>query len=251
MRSRAFGRSLIGPVVVIGLWQVIYSVQVLQSSLFPSPLASALALYRVLSSGAILPDIGYTFLRMFAGYALASIVGIGIGLLIGMCRPFYEATIGMVDFFRSIPVTTLYPVFVLSFGIGNSSKVAMVFWASFFVIALNSAYGVLQSPKLRAQMASLYGAKGAQIFRWIVFYDALPQTMIGLRIALSYAFIVEILCEMFMGSEFGVGQKITEAWTTYAIDQLFGLILLSGIFGFILNRLFVYVERHAVPWVAR
>jgi NitT/TauT family transport system permease protein len=188
---------------------------------------------------------------MLSGYVLAATVGIAVGMLVGLIKPFYDATVGIVDFFRSIPVTSLYPVFVLSLGIGHSSKIAMVFWASFFVIALNSAYGVLQSPKLRAQMANLYGAKGTQIFRWIVFYDALPQTMIGLRIALSYALIVEMLCEMFMGSELGIGQRLTEAWTTYAIDNLYALIMLAGLFGFLLNRVFVYIERRAVPWVIR
>jgi len=250
MRSNTVG-IIAGPLAVVAIWQAAHSFHLLEPSLLPDPLTVLKALYAMLSSGSVLPDILSTLIRMSIGYALAGIVGITIGLLIGLVRPFYDATVGVVDFFRSIPVTTLYPIFVLSFGIGHSSKIAMVFWASFFVITLNSAYGVLQSPKLRAQMANLFGASRLQIFRWIVFYDALPQTMIGLRVALSYALIVEILCEMFMGSELGIGQRVTESWTTYAIDRLYALIILAGMFGFLLNRLFVFFERRVVPWVSR
>lgn len=251
MKLRILIRSIIGPIIIIALWQGLYLLNLLETSLLPSPFIVFKTFYSLLSTGIIIPDIVFTLSRMFSGYSLAAIIGIVVGLLIGLYRPLYDAIVGVIDFFRSIPVTTLYPVFVLSLGIGHTSKIAMVFWASFFIIVLNSAYGVLQSPKLRAQMASLYGANKIQIFKWIVFYDALPQTMIGLRVALSYALIVEILCEMFMGSEFGIGQKVTEAWTTYAIDKLYALIILAGFLGLIFNRIFVFIERRIVPWVLR
>lgn len=234
---------------MIVLWQCAHSLRLLEPSLLPGPIPTAQTFLRLLFTGSVLPDLGQTVVRMFLGYLLAAFAGILCGLLMGLVRPIYESFSGVVDFFRSIPVTTLYPVFVLSFGIGHASKIAMVFWASFFVIALNSAYGVVQSRKLRSQMAYLFGASRFQVFRWITFYDALPQTLIGLRVALSYSLIVEILCEMFMGSKYGLGQRVTEAYTTYAIPELYAIIVISGLFGYALNRIFVVFERHLVPWV--
>ncbi|MDR3261414.1 MAG: ABC transporter permease subunit [Tannerella sp.] len=126
--------------------------------------------------------------------------------------------------------------------------IATLHWGLFI---LNTAYGVIQSNKIRREVVKLYGASKFQIFKWITFYDALPQTLIGLRVAISFALIVEVLCEMFMGSEHGIGQRVTEAWTTYKISELYALILLAGTLGFFFNRIFVYFENKLVPWVGK
>lgn len=254
MRPRRHSRFLLGlctPLLLFSMWQVAYSLKLVSPTLLPSIWKVFRALLDLVLSGSIFPDFGMTVLRMGAGLGLAAVIGVSLGLAMGTFRPVYYATVPAVDFFRSVPVTTLYPIFVLGLGVSHASKIGMVFTASVFVIALNSAYGVLQSNKVRAQMAQLYGASAFQVFRWVVFFDALPQTMIGLRIALSYSLIVEILCEMFMGSQLGLGQRVIEAFTTYAIDQLFALVLFTGAFGFLLNRLFVFVEGKVVPWSQR
>lgn len=244
-------KTLIGFVFILLVWQLAHSLKFLEPTLFPSPKSAFISLFDLFWSGNILIDLSNTVMRMFIGYGLAVIIGVAFGLIIGLIKPFYQSSEGVIDFFRSIPVTTLYPVFVLLFGIGHFSKIAMVFWASFFVIVLNTAYGVNQSNKIRRKIATLYGASDTQIFRWIIFFDALPQTLIGMRVAISFALIVEVLCEMFMGSEFGVGQRITESFTTYAISELYALILLSGIVGYFFNTLFVYFEKKLVPWISK
>src|SRR5207237_1613716 len=122
-------------------------------------------------------------------------LGVPLGVLIGYFTRVYETFEVPLDFFRSLPVTTLYPLFVLFFGIGQSSKIAMVVAACIFVITLNTAYGVMQRKAVRSQVAILFGASRWQLLSEIVFWEALPQTIIGLRIALSYALIVEIVWE--------------------------------------------------------
>jgi NitT/TauT family transport system permease protein len=74
--------------------------------------------------------------------------------------------------------------------------------------------------------------------------------MIGLRIGLSYALIVAVVCEMFMGSERGLGQRIIETYTTYAIPEMYAMILITGVLGYCLNRGFVRLERKVVGWAA-
>lgn len=254
MSQKRYSKFLLGlctPLVMLGIWHLASSLELVSPALLPSVGKVFRALFNLIITGSVFPDFGMTVLRMGAGLGLASIVGVSLGLAMGTFRPLYHATIPAVDFFRSVPVTTLYPLFVLGLGVSHASKIGMVFTAAVFVIALNSAYGVFQANKIRAQMAQLYGASPLQVFRWVVFFDALPQTMIGLRIAISYALIVEILCEMFMGSQLGLGQRVIEAFTTYAIDQLLALVLFTGTFGFLLNRLFVLIERKVVPWSQR
>ena len=97
-------------------------------------------------------------------------------------------------------------------------------------------------------MAHLYGCSGFKLVRWITFYEALPQTLIGLRVALSLALIVAVLGEMFMGCEHGLGQMLTDAYTTFAMERLYALVLLTGLLGFVMNRIFVRLEKVLVPW---
>lgn len=249
--TRVVLMGAIGPLIALLLWQVCHSLQVFSPTLLPGPLATAASLWRLIFTGDIIADLIATIARMFMGYFLAATVGILVGLVMGSFATIYHASIFLVDFFRSLPVTAIYPLFVLLFGIGSLSIVMMVFTACVFVIALNSAYGVLHSNQTRMQMASMFGASKWQVFRYVTFFDALPQTAIGLRVALSYALIVEIVCTMFMGENAGIGQRIFEAYSTYSIPDLYALVILIGVFGYVLNRVFVYIENRMVHWVTR
>lgn len=240
--------ALIGVIFILCIWQFIYVNQAQGTYLVPSPLTTIKKLFQFLSFRGIYRDLGETILRMLTGFLLATVVGVLIGLFLGSVRVFRLMFEGIIDFFRSIPVTALYPVFVLSFGIGSQSKIAMIFWSCFLVITINTTYGVMQSNSIRQKMARLFGANTYQVFTRVMFFDALPQTIVGLRIAISYALIVSVLTEMFMGSEYGVGQKITEAYNRYQIDEMFALIFITGIVGFILNRLFIFLERTFAGW---
>lgn len=226
-----------------------FSFELLNRTLLPSPLSAIGRFFDIIVSGNILPDLSITLQRMAAGYVLASAIGIPLGLLMGYFLTVFRLFQIPLDFFRSLPVTTLYPLFVLMFGIGHASKIAMVFVASVFVIVLNSAYGVMQSSKIRRQMSQLFGASSFQVFRLVVFYDALPQTLIGLRVAVSYSLIVEIVCEMFMGTQRGIGQRVFEAYNTYSISELYALALLVGLLGYGLNQIFVISEKRLAHWV--
>lgn len=241
-------RILVLPAGLLLLWQSAHWLNAVDGSLLPTPSETFREVWSLFASGSILPDLGTTAARMFAGFLLAVIVGVLMGLVVGAFPALYQMSLPLIDFVRSTPVTILYPVIVLLLGISHSAKIAMVFLGCVFVIALNTAYGVMQASETRKQMARTYGASWFQIFRWVLFFDSLPQTMVGLRVALSYALVVEVLCEMFMGSKYGLGQRVTEAYTTYAVAQMYGLVLIVGAFGFALNRCFVRIERWVVPW---
>ncbi len=241
----------LGMLVLLGLWQAATMIGVVNVALLPSPYTTATRLWILFASGSIWPDIRSTLSLVAIGYTAAAIIGTVLGVGMGGFAPLHKAMITVVDFFRSIPVTMLYPVFVFALGVGFASKVGMIFTASVWVIALHSSYGVLQANRVRAQMATLYGATPRQVFFLIRLFDALPQTMIGLRIAISYAAIVALLCEMFMGAKHGIGQRLTEAYTMYAMPEMYALIVIAGTIGYLLNRAFVLVERRLVHWGGR
>lgn len=239
---------LIGPAAVLLVWHFAYSREWANRTLLPSPWATLGRLFNLLANGEILPDVAATAGRMFVGFALATVVGICVGLAMGCCRPLYDSMAFLVDFSRSIPVSTTYPIFILAFGLGSMTLIAMVFISSVFIIILNAAYGVGQTHPVRLQMAKLYGASRLQTLRWVVIFSAMGQTLIGLRVSLSLALVVEIVIEMFMGAQLGVGQKLFEAYSTYATETLFALVLLIGVVGYALNIAFVLLERELMKW---
>lgn len=230
------------------IWETVHRIGIFDATLMPSLAIILAAFVRLITTGNILLDLGMTIVRTLCGFGLAAMLGIPAGLVMGMFRPVYKCMLPLVDFFRSVPVTTLYPVFVLLLGVRDKSKIGMIFTGCVFIVMLNSAYGVLQSRLVRRQMARLYGCSQFQLVRRVTFYEALPQTLIGLRVALSLALIVAVLGEMFMGCENGLGQRLTDAYTTFAVDRMYALVLLTGVLGFVLNRVFVRMEQALVPW---
>lgn len=245
------------PYAVVGfgslllLWQLLHSFHAFSETLLPRPMDALMRLWELVVTRDIMPDLWATLWRTLAGFALAGTLGIAVGMLVGSFRALNRIFIAPLDFFRSLPVTTLYPLFILFFGLGNANKIAMVFVASWFVVILNTAYGVLQASPIRRQMAELFGASRLQVLMHVTFHDALPQIMIGLRVALSYSLIVSIVCEMFMGTQRGLGQRVFDAYNTYSISELYALVLIVGAIGYLLNVLFVFVERRTVHWGRR
>lgn len=241
----------VGPLVVLLAWAVTHWLQLFSPTLLPGLFETLAHFGRMIYTGSIMRDFVETIARMGIGYFIAVLIGVPAGVIIGYFTSLYRAFEIPLDFFRSLPVTTLYPLFVLIFGIGHNSKIAMVVVACVFVIMLNTAYGVMQRKQVRTQVALLFGAGRFQLLREVLFWEALPQTLIGMRIALSYALIVEIVCEMFMGTQKGLGQRVFEAYNTYFIVELYAIILLVGLTGYIINKLFVFGESRAVHWVGK
>lgn len=236
---------------LLACWAALHAADIVSPTLLPSPAEAGRRLAVLLVQGDVLVDLAATLGRTAAGLGLAILIGTPCGLAMGMLPGVDRAFGPVVDFFRSLPVTTLYPLFILFFGIGTANRIAMAFVASVFVVILNTAYGVKLAGKTRDEMARLYGATRFQRFIHITFFDALPHTIVGWRVALSYALIVSIVVEMFMGTQRGIGQRVFDAYNTYAIGDLYGLVVLVGIVGYVLNLAFVFAERRAVHWVGR
>ena len=236
------------PALILLLWQVVSSSEVVNPILLPKLTDAFNAGVNLFSSGAIWQDLGSTAYRFIVGYGIAVIVGIPVGLLIGTFAWIHRSFEFILEFGRSTPVTAFFPLFLLLFGIQDLSKIAMVSVASVFIVILNSAYGVKYASEIRKRVADLYGANRFQRFIYVTFWDALPQIVVGLRTALSLALIVVVVSEMFIGTRFGLGQRIFDAYTVSNSAQLYALLIIIGTTGFVLNRFFIVIETKLVHW---
>ena len=199
-------------------------------------------------SGAILGDLISTLQRVILAFIMALVIGLPLGLLLGSKEKIYRSVEFIIDFFRSTPATALFPLFLLVFGITDKSKIAVAAFASMLIIIFNTAYGVMHAKKSRVLAAQIMGATKAQIFRWILFWESLPQTFIGLRSAISLSLVLIVVTEMFIGTTSGLGRKIIDSQITYEIPTMYATILLAGIIGYLLNLLFLEVEKRFLHW---
>ncbi len=232
-------------------WFFICFFKVVNPLFLPSPWRVAQSLGKLLYTDKLALDILRTMYRMAAGFTIGTCIGVPLGLLVGTSERVSGFTEPLVDFFRSIPVTALFPLFLVFFGIGDIAKVVIVAWSSSLIILVNTAYGVRSSRKTRAMVARTMGASSFQIFTKVVVFDALPHIVAGLRTALSLSLIVVIVTEMFMGTKLGIGQRIFNASVTYRTAEMYASIICAGLLGYFLNKSFVLVESRLVHWRGR
>jgi NitT/TauT family transport system permease protein len=196
----------------------------------------------------LLSDVCYTFIRTTIGFIIACIIGIPFGLLMGYSKIIYNSFEFTINFFRNIPATALFPLFIIIFGIGEKSKIAISFWVSLWILIINAVAGVRSSKKLRLSAAKLLQISKRSLLKKIIFFEALPQIFTGMRVGYSLAFIVIIVTEMSIGSNYGLGRRIIDAQLIYKTDELYAAIIVSGLMGLVINQLFLSLEKRLIFW---
>ena len=190
----------------------------------------------------------YTVGRTFAGLTVASILGIPIGLLIGGVREADRLFGNTIDGLRSMPATALYPAFMLLFGVGELSKIAVPTFVCLWALTIYTSYGVRHSGTTRRFLLRIHRVSRKQFFLDGLFYPALPSILGGMRTAISLALVVTVGVEMLVGTKYGIGQSIYVAQQTYTIPMMYAAIVLLGISGIIINRLFLALTLWWAHW---
>ncbi len=239
-------KTFLLPLAVLVVWQL--AAPAISPLLLPAPLAVILDLIRLLGTGEVVPDIAFTLYRTAAGFAIAAIIAVPLGVWMGYSETVYSSLEFLVDFFRSVPATALFPLFLLLFGIGDSAKVALAAWAAGLILITYSMYGVHLSKKTRVQAARTMNVKGFTLLKKVVFPEALPHIFGGVRIAASLCLVLVVVAEMFIGTAFGMGRRIIDAQFLYNLPEMYAAILITGCIGYMLNRGIVVVERKVVYW---
>jgi ABC-type nitrate/sulfonate/bicarbonate transport system permease component len=241
----------IGLALIVGVWALFYYTGVASPQILPSPLEAGRRLWDLISSGKLNPDLAASGRRWGLGFLLGVLVGSPVGLAMGYSRRCALVLSFPVDFFRSLPVTALFPVFLLAFGIQDASKIAMVATAVAFVMVVTASYGVQHAPRTRQLMAQVFGASPRQRFVDVVLPEAVGQIASGMRVSLGTSLVVVVVAEMFIGGRFGLGTRLYDTYSINAVADMYGVLALVGMIGYLLNVGFVLFERRIVFWVGR
>ena len=238
----------IGPLVIFAIWWLAAVGQWISPKLLPDPITTIGVLWTSLADGSIAADFFGTLNRTLAAFAVAAALGVPIGIVLGSDPRIYRSLEFPIDFFRSTPATALFPLFLLIFGIGEEAKIGIAAFSAWLVIVFNVAYGVINARPMRVLAARVMGASRARIFRDVMFFESLPQTCIGLRLGVSYALVVIIVAEMFIGSANGMGRRIIDAQQVFDLRQMYASIIVTGCLGYGLNVAFLALEHRFVKW---
>ncbi|MCW5221012.1 ABC transporter permease [Verminephrobacter aporrectodeae] len=242
---------LIGPAALFIVWDIVVRAGMIRAILLPPPAATVLTLLTGLLGGALLNDFLFTLWRTLQAFAIAALVGVPLGVLLGSNEKAYRSVEFLIDFFRSTPSSALIPLFLLIFGVSDINKVAIAAFSALLIVIFNSAYGVINARKQRIMAAKVMGASRWQIFKDVLIWESLQSGFVGLRSAVSMALVIVVVAEMFIGSDNGLGHRIIDAQQVLNVRTMYAAILAAGALGYALNVLFLVLERRIVHWSGR
>jgi sulfonate transport system permease protein len=188
-----------------------------------------------------------SLVNLAIGFVLATVLAVGVGLVLGLVRPLGDAVSPIVEFLRSVPGVALLPLGLLIFGLGTGMKVSLIAYAALWPILLNTIDGVRGIEPTLMETARSYGVSQWEAVRRIVLPGALPQIMAGMRTSLSLAVITMVLAEYFSSTN-GIGYVLLISKNTFQLTPMWATILLIGLLGYLLNLLFLLAERRVLAW---
>lgn len=255
MRRLAVPAAQLGVlIVVIGAWQLATRsgtspyflppstiVSFMYHQWFDGP-ASHLWLTRD-ATGNLLPSIG----RMLAGLVIASLIGVALGVAIGRVRVLAELMEPLVHFGRAIPPPVVVPFFLFLFKIGTPMEVASIAFGVVWPVLVNTIDGARHVHPGQLETARAFRVRPVQRLVRVILPAAAPKIFAGLRLGLALALILMIVSE-FQGSTDGIGYEVDTAQTTLDMSVVWGVLVLLGVLGVVLNAIFAVAERRALAW---
>ena len=231
-------------------WQIASSAGWLNAAVIPPLDKIIVALWNGITQGALLGDITISLQRAGLAFFAAIVVGIPLGLFMGQIRPLEQALDPILQLFRQTSALALYPIFILLLGLGETSKVFVIFWAALFPILLSTISGVKEVDAKLLEMAKTFGAGRLTLFYRVIVPASVPSIFVGLRLSATTALLLLFAAEM-IGANQGIGFRVMNAQYNFQIPMMFAAIFLLAFAGLLANAILVFLQRRLCRWNTR
>lgn len=231
----------------IALWELASRMEWFNSQLLPPPTIVFAAVSDYFTTGEIWPHLLASLNRGVTGFAIAAVVCVPLGILIGWIKPADRLLSPLVEVFRQIPSLAIFPVFLVLLGLGFKSQVGMVVWASAWPILLTSISGTRTVDPRLVKAARTLGARPLDLFTKVALPAAVPTIATGLRLGGSYAFLVLVSAEM-IGANSGIGFLVLNNQYMYRIPEMYASIVILAVIGLLVNYMLIAAERAVSAW---
>jgi ABC-type nitrate/sulfonate/bicarbonate transport system permease component len=244
VRIPATVQHWIVPVALLAAWELGGDFAVLPRYL-PPPSQILAALYEVAADGELTQAVSISLYRVIMGFVLGTGAGMFVGLTAGLVpavRYFFDP---LVSFLYAVPKIAFLPIFLLLFGLGQGSKIAITAFSCFFPVFIASRHAALSVEKHLVWAARNMGAPRWTIFFRVFIPATAPQLFSGARIGLANAFVVLFAAEL-IGSRGGLGVLISDGEDAARFDLMFAGIVAFAILGFAADRILMMIRRHVL-----
>jgi ABC-type nitrate/sulfonate/bicarbonate transport system permease component len=235
--------------IALALFLVLWHVASIPAGklLLPSPLDVAPALFEELRSGQLLSATASSLTVFAAGYALAIVTGVVLGVLMGGIPRLGETLEIYVNALNSTPRVAFIPFIILWFGLGPTAKIIVVWFQAVMPILINTYAGVQNTDPDLLEAARSFGARRGQMFRYIMLPAALPYIVAGLRLGSANALVGTVVAELYTALS-GLGYLIAQFGGTFQTAKYFGPVLMLAAMGMVISQALKVLERRLARW---
>ncbi|MGI9505464.1 MAG: ABC transporter permease [Geminicoccaceae bacterium] len=237
--------TALGVVAFVGLvllWQLAASLELMPARFLPGPIAVLEALGRMLFQNDFLSDIGISITRVWVAFLLSVIMAVPLGIWMSSYRIVGALTEPVIDFIRYLPVPALVPLLLIWLGIGEESKIAVLWMGTFFQLVLLIADDAKRVPWEYVEIGYTLGAKPRQIIRDIIVPSMAPSMIDNLRITLGWCWTYLIVAEIVAANS-GIGHAIWSMRRFVKTPEVMAGILTVGVIGLATDQLIRYAHR--------
>lgn len=241
-----FSKSIV-IIVFLALWELFPRLGWVDSFILPPFSAVFVSWLGMVLSGEIFAHLAISLQRMGSGFLLAVAVGVPLGILMGWFSRLEQYLDPLLQVFRNTSVLAMFPVFILLFGLGETSKVTIIFWGSIWSALLSTIGGVKNIDPLLIKAARSMGISVIGLFRKVILPAALPAILTGIRLSAGTATIILVAAEM-LGATKGLGFLIFYSEQKYEIPAMYAGIITISLLGVLINALLVFFEKRITGW---
>ena len=244
------------PATILIVWQLTTAAGWVSSASLPSPSEVVIAWWEWIFgprqplawySGTWGVYVLMSLERVAEGFAIASAVGVVLGVLVGWYSVMEDLFDGLINFLRAVPMTAWVPFAVFIFGIHESAAIFLIAFGSFFPIVVNVAAGARQTPRILVRAARMLGTPPSKLLIRVVLPAALPAIFTGLRVGLGLAWVLVIVAEM-LAVQGGIGYALWSAYQFSRLDLILAAIVSVGALGLASDRLISLLARRVLRW---
>ena len=235
------------PIVLLGVWEVLSRTGVIAPNVLPAPSSVGVTAWHLTETGELPRHLWESLKRAAAGLAIGGSIGLVLGVLTGFSRLFDALIDRNIQIIRAIPFLAILPLVMVWFGVGESGRYFLVALGTLFPIYLNTVLGIRQvDPKL-LEMGRVIGLPKLQLVRTVVLPGALPSILLGVRLALTNAWLALVIAET-VGAPAGIGYMATNAREFLQTDVIVLVIVLYALIGLTTDLIARALERRLLAW---
>jgi sulfonate transport system permease protein len=235
------------PVVILTGWQLLSYLGCIKPITLPPPSTVIRTFWELLRSGDLPRHIGISIARVLEGFGIAAFLGLGLGTAIGLSRTMDRLSDLIIQVLKPIPPIAWIPLAILWFGIGEESKVYIIFLGAFFPVIVSTIDGIRQTDRKLVEVVRILEVPRGKLIRQVVIPGAFPAIMTGLRVSLMVAWMCVVAAELIAAGS-GIGYLIMDARQLSRSDVVLVGMITIGVIGKVMDSLIKRLEKRLITW---